>query len=212
MGASITAYKQPESILGFFMPQGLVLGHAYSLISVVKVEEILDGETKEWRMVQLRNPHGAGSKSTPTEWNERWSDKSPLWEEHPQVAQALDFLPMDDGLFWMEYSDFSNLFDRIHILAKSMAQPRAQESLERRQLCSGKDLGVSLEGMESVKGLETDFRRMTIHMDPFQNAPSWVSKKGVDGLMHWYSEKGSLQAFVERNPWMKERAEIAGLM
>eukprot|EP00397_Hematodinium_sp_SG-2012_P009950 GEMP01010050.1.p1 GENE.GEMP01010050.1~~GEMP01010050.1.p1 ORF type:complete len:722 (+),score=193.44 GEMP01010050.1:59-2224(+) len=211
MGASITAFEQPASILGYFQPNGIVLGHAYSLISATYVNETLkNGSVKTWNMVQLRNPHGAGSKTGATEWNGRWSDNSPLWKEHPQVADALNFECVDDGLFWMECCDFCDIFDRIHILAKSMEQPRAQEALERRSTKG--DFGIGVEGLDTTNKNALDYRRMTIQIDPFQNAPKWVSQKGINGLMQWYKEKGTLSTFLSMNPWMKERAEKAGLL
>lgn len=47
--------------------EGLVLGHAYSILDVRTY--------KKQRLIQLRNPWGD------IEWNGHWSDKSPKWTE-----------------------------------------------------------------------------------------------------------------------------------
>lgn len=47
-------------------PPGLVHGHAYSIIDVMRAHG--------FSLIKLRNPWGHG------EWQGDWSDKSPLWE------------------------------------------------------------------------------------------------------------------------------------
>ena len=44
-------------------------------------------------------------------WEGDWSDKSPLWTEHPEIAQALkwDHGTTDDGIFWMVLNDFTKV-------------------------------------------------------------------------------------------------------
>jgi len=205
MGASITAFTQPASIKGYFRKDGLVLGHAYSLITASCVDETLpDGTIKTWKMILLRNPHGPGSSTHPTEWNQRWSDTSTLWQEHPQVAQELNFNPLDDGLFWMELSDFCAIFDKIQILAKSMDEPRTREALERRG--RREEVGVAMQSLQNADNMN-DYRRVTVSIDPFTNAPKWVADQGLDGRIKWFAEKGTLDAFLAMNPCLKERAE-----
>eukprot|EP00397_Hematodinium_sp_SG-2012_P011942 GEMP01012094.1.p1 GENE.GEMP01012094.1~~GEMP01012094.1.p1 ORF type:complete len:729 (+),score=191.77 GEMP01012094.1:392-2578(+) len=209
MGASITAFAQPKSMLGYFRKDGLVLGHAYSLVSAVHVEEVqADGIPKVWKMILLRNPHGAGKPSQPTEWQGDWSDGSDMWEKHPIVAAELNFAPFGDGMFWMQFEHFCRIFDRVHILAKAMEQPRAEEAFQRR---SSSMFGVAIRGLD-LKDHREDYDRMTVHIDPFQNCPKWVSKQGLMGLMKWYAEKGTLNDFLTMNPWMVERAKEANLV
>lgn len=209
MGASITAYEQPKSTLGFFRPDGLVLGHAYSFVSAVKVREPLDdGTTKIWNMVLLRNPHGAGKPGRPTEWQGTWSDDSEMWELHPIVAEELNFSPIGDGMFWMQFEDFCAIFDRIHVLAKSMDEPRSHEAFARRRTSM---LGIAVRGLD-LKDHREDYDRMTVHIDPFQNCPKWVSKQGYGGMMKWYSEKGTLDTFLKMNPSMIDQAREAKLV
>ncbi|KAG2499705.1 hypothetical protein HYH03_002640 [Edaphochlamys debaryana] len=71
---------------------GIVQGHAYAVCNAKLVDR--------FQLVQLRNPWGT------FEWAGAWSDNSPLWEQHPKVKRALDFMPADDGTFWMEWKDF----------------------------------------------------------------------------------------------------------
>jgi len=79
--------------------QGLVPGHAFSLLQVDSVR--MDWESDEYlRMVQVRNPWGTG------EWKGNWSDSSKLWDQHPYVKRALKFTNRDDGSYWMQWEDF----------------------------------------------------------------------------------------------------------
>merc|ERR1712216_778698 len=64
--------------------QGLISGHAYSLITVRSVKT---KEGKVLKLCKVRNPHGE------TEWQGRWSDKSDMWTKHPNVKKNLKFKP-----------------------------------------------------------------------------------------------------------------------
>ncbi|EGD74963.1 hypothetical protein PTSG_07188 [Salpingoeca rosetta] len=86
---------------------GLVSHHAYSLIDAKEVGG--------YELVQLRNPWSIG------EWTGPWSDKSDLWERHPNVARRCKYHERDefDGTFWMSFSDFYSRFDRIDVCDRS---------------------------------------------------------------------------------------------
>jgi hypothetical protein len=83
-------------------PDGLVTGHAYSLITAK--------ESCGFKLVQLRNPWGDSK-----EWNGGWSDKSEKWKEHPDVKAELEFSEAADGLFWMEWGDFASIYDTVEV-------------------------------------------------------------------------------------------------
>jgi len=106
MGASCDGGREEDA------GNGLVTGHAYSLISARDVSSGV-------RLVCLRNPWG-----NDREWNGDWSDKSPLWDENPEVAQEVDFSPGDDGLFWMAFEDFITCFSSVSVSPRSMKQQR----------------------------------------------------------------------------------------
>lgn len=90
---------------------GLVEGHAYSLISAV--------ESGGYRFLKLRNPWGEH------EWNGDWSDDSPLWDQYPSLASELAVEGSADGCFWMEYCDFLDNYTGISISEMSMTQKRS---------------------------------------------------------------------------------------
>lgn len=52
--------------------EGIVTGHAYSLISTHRLKHGKNNN-RELRLIKLRNPWGSG------EWTGSWSDGSPLW-------------------------------------------------------------------------------------------------------------------------------------
>mmetsp|Transcript_5149 Transcript_5149/g.8268 ORF Transcript_5149/g.8268 Transcript_5149/m.8268 type:complete len:326 (-) Transcript_5149:37-1014(-) len=82
---------------------GICQGHAYSILRAVK--------SGAHRLLKLRNPWGD------FEWKGAWSDTSPMWTQHADVARACGQTPdsKDDGFFWMQMSDFSKNFDMIDI-------------------------------------------------------------------------------------------------
>ncbi|POI24563.1 hypothetical protein CIB84_011686, partial [Bambusicola thoracicus] len=61
------------------------------------------------KLVRLRNPWGE------IEWTGAWSDNAPEWNYiDPKQKQALD-KQVDDGEFWMAFSDFQRQFTRLEI-------------------------------------------------------------------------------------------------
>lgn len=81
--------------------KGIVTGHAYSVMHAISVEG--------YNLLLLRNPWGHG------EWKGDWSDGSKLWETHPNVTKEVgDGRSVeDDGRFWIEISDFKNIFASV---------------------------------------------------------------------------------------------------
>ena len=63
--------KPHPTIPEFKKPNGLIMGHAYSILDLDRV--VRNGQ--EIRLVQLRNPWGKD------EWNGDWSDTSNLWTQ-----------------------------------------------------------------------------------------------------------------------------------
>jgi hypothetical protein len=97
MSASTPNGKSPDEKL----PNGLILGHAYTLLGTVTI--IKNG--KQVRLVNLRNPWGE------KEWNGDWSDYSSLWT--PELKKNAKFLEAkNDGIFFMTLEDFfTNFFE-----------------------------------------------------------------------------------------------------
>lgn len=93
--------------------EGLVAGHAYSVISALELTERIRGVPKPggktFRLLQLRNPWGS------YEWKGKWSDKSKTWKKYKSIAKQVGHTDSDDGAFWMEYSDFKKTYTRINV-------------------------------------------------------------------------------------------------
>ena len=81
--------------------KNIVLGHAYSILNVQEI--------KGFKLLQMRNPWGS------SEWNGAWSDKSPLWQQHPDVAKALGHADVDDGMFWIDFKNFCANYSTLYI-------------------------------------------------------------------------------------------------
>lgn len=85
---------------------GLVCGHAYSILRLKK--------SGKFRMILLRNPWGA------EEWSGAWSDNSAMWNKHPKVKKDCKLISTEnDGIFWMEFSDFVRNFKSIDVCDRS---------------------------------------------------------------------------------------------
>ncbi|CAN2387500.1 Belongs to the peptidase C2 family [Pristimantis euphronides] len=83
----------------------LVKGHAYSVTGTEEV--VYKGKTVQ--LVRLRNPWGD------VEWTGAWSDDAPEWNDvDPKVRAALD-KKVDDGEFWMAFSDWVKQYSRLDI-------------------------------------------------------------------------------------------------
>ena len=184
LAASIVCYE-PLTV----RTDGLIAGHAYSLLSAEEWGEI--------RLVKLRNPHGQGSEESPTEWNGPWSDHSAEWAKHPEIADQVGHERIHDGIFWMSFSDFVTTFDKILILPFPMSEPRgALSSIRRAKVrdshTTAVQRGTPLLGM-AMEHLDADVVK-AVHLmsvkpyDPYLNAPDWVTRDPAV-YQRWAKEK-----------------------
>ena len=88
---------------------GLVMGHAYTLVKVYKVNT----DFGEERLVKLKNPY------RDEEFTGDWSDDSDLWTD--EIKEQCEFHSNDDeeenqdGIFYMSFNDFIEYFSDIDI-------------------------------------------------------------------------------------------------
>lgn len=94
-----------DAINALLKSVGLIAGHAYTLLNCMQVP--MDCSTSQGtRLLELRNPWGNG------EWKGSWSDSSPLWTSELK-ARLKPNLSDDDGIFYMEMSDFLRYFASV---------------------------------------------------------------------------------------------------
>lgn len=116
-GASIRPTDKLEEV----MRNGLVRGHAYSILETYELTMSENGmyeHFREWKdrpipnslkLIKLRNPWGQSDS-----YNGSWGRKSQEWQVvHPKIAQEIGGNKQDDGNFFMEFKDFSSTFERI---------------------------------------------------------------------------------------------------
>jgi len=203
MTASITRFVAPETTRGYFRNDGLVIGHAYSLLSGKAV--VTSGG--EWAgLVKLRNPHGEGD-ATPdgifsTKWRGSWSDRSSLWDAHPEVAEQVNFNPKNDGTFWMCWSDFVRTFDKLSVLPKSMDERRGglRPFVQRHQASVvPASVGISLAKMADEE-MWLHFSQLRAVYDPFVTLPGFLSDGTLETELCWAASKpGHLQRYLDLN-------------
>ncbi|KAF6274444.1 calpain 9 [Rhinolophus ferrumequinum] len=87
-------------------PFGLIKGHAYTVTGIDQVSF----RGQKIRLIRVRNPWGQ------VEWNGSWSDSSSEWRSiGPAEQQRLCHMALDDGEFWMAFSDFKAHFDKVEV-------------------------------------------------------------------------------------------------
>ncbi len=83
---------------------GLVAGHAYSLIAA---HQVTGSDGNSYRIVQVRNPWGH------TEWKGLWNDNCKLWTR--ELREMMNSQVQNDGSFWMRWEDFCQEFDDLGV-------------------------------------------------------------------------------------------------
>ena len=116
-------------------PQGLVSGHAYTVLDAKRFGKTKDSAGNPLMLVQLRNPWGRG------EWEGAWSDASDEWQKHSSVKSILRPVQADDGAFWMCWTDFERIFEQIDICSRSTGIADLQLSLKEADGCVANCLG-----------------------------------------------------------------------
>ncbi|XP_053545722.1 calpain-1 catalytic subunit-like [Bombina bombina] len=124
------------SEVGYVNDDGLVLGHAYSVIGANKVTS----SSGEVSLLRLRNPWGF------TEYKGPWSDRSSEWASVLHNDQKLNLLK-EDGEFWMSIEEFCRIFSWLVLCRVNLDS--AQWSVTNLRGCWEK--GVSAGGGRRLK-------------------------------------------------------------
>lgn len=121
----------------------MVQGHAYAILDV----RTYAGEM----LVKLRNPNG----SRGAEWCGEWSDESDNWDD--AAIAELQHAEGTDGVFWMNFYDFTEQFKYIYICRKFDGRWTV---ITLEDSCAGL-YTLSGDGMESFPQYEVTVRKPT---------------------------------------------------
>merc|ERR1711907_198337 len=126
--------KDPETAVGkgasgeVIASDGIVKGHAYSLISAKEVTRD-DGVLE--RVVQLRNPWGANPAA---EYKGELADDWDGWKKYPKMkSELLGDGGKLDGMFWMTFDNFVKRYSDCGIVPKAMETPKMGQMDEGAQ-------------------------------------------------------------------------------
>ena len=113
---------------------GLVEGHAYTLISFHQVTS----RGKTVYLFRIRNPWSKG------EWNGDWSDNSSLWDS--QTKSQVDFQNKDDGIFFMNDTDFFRYFTHVEICYILYDSVKTTYTIKDENLRNASVFNLEIEG------------------------------------------------------------------
>jgi len=91
---------------------GIVDGHAYTIMEAH--ENILGTGIN---LIKVRNPWGKGEFACG-----RFDDDGPGWSEYPQIKDFCNHAKADDGIFWLEDTEFFTYFKQIYLGAQNMGR------------------------------------------------------------------------------------------
>lgn len=134
LGASVN--KRDDEEVEAKRETGLIAQHAYSILEcrrpgMKSMDKVYDKGKTGVKLVKLRNPWGDEH-----EWKGAWSDGSKEWTENPTFAEELNYVPKaNDGVFWMEWSDFNENFTKIQICDRDANKDLSLEIFETHPKC-----------------------------------------------------------------------------
>jgi len=166
---------------------GLVKGHAYSII---EVKQVTADDGKIWKLLKMRNPWGK------FEWKGDWGDTSSKWEEYPEVEEACKLERADDGIFWICFDDFKTLFNLVEFSEIQMEGPKFDE-LQLQKMQAARDE----EGDDEEKDVQLEEAVQLFEgIDPdgdgsvqFKEFWEWIKAKDLT----WVSRRDARQLMKE---------------
>ncbi|KAM5125392.1 calpain-1 catalytic subunit-like, partial [Mantella aurantiaca] len=117
--------------IGRVNEEGLVLGHAYSILGATEVQ----CESGDVVLIRLRNPWGF------TEYNGPWSDTSTEWRSVSDEDQKNINQQKEDGEFWMLCDDFCSFFTWMVICHTNLDSPHCDVTQLRGRWQRGVNAG-----------------------------------------------------------------------
>ena len=92
------------------MENGLVRGHAYSILDSARLKLKTSNEKVE--LLKLRNPWAS------TNWSGPWSANSRMWNQSKQIVDREKYYPKNNlkkGEFWISWKDWLTIFNSLNI-------------------------------------------------------------------------------------------------
>lgn len=193
---------------------GLVGGHAYSILDVVELNDMLVGEQQSMkdflqgspvkkkqrttvRLVRIRNPWGK------KEWKGEWSASSDQWTKALRKRLGEKSYAKGDGTFFMSYHDMLQRFH--HMDVAKCRRGWKQSSCDGRFLAGSRDPLKSSDRYFSLEVQEKTFAFISI-IQP--------KKRANTKSQYWYCDP-SLIVLKRKSPeggWECEKAVASGMV
>jgi hypothetical protein len=130
LGASLHTSDVSEDVA----TNGLVSGHAYSILDVRRIgrsasDLVHDTRTSGHTLIRLRNPWGG------TEWKGAFSDSDDVWTKHPELAKEIGLSVKEDGEFWIDLDNFCREFDKVAICDRTVKNDLRLNTREEWPVC-----------------------------------------------------------------------------
>mmetsp|Transcript_156771 Transcript_156771/g.503095 ORF Transcript_156771/g.503095 Transcript_156771/m.503095 type:complete len:435 (-) Transcript_156771:338-1642(-) len=162
---------------------GIVDGHAYSVLSVKK-----DVCGKGFDLMCLRNPHGIGGK----EWKGAWSDDDALWDEHADIAAELVHTSAADSIFWMAKEDAFKYYFGFFVCMQKMekADGRKKSKPQEDGLSIDKVVGTYENSRTKTKvAISEDDGQVTVANPGYERTYS-LDEFFQGGVLNYYGLQG----------------------
>jgi len=173
---------------------GLVTGHAYSVLNIVDINTYKGPVT----LVRLRNPWGKH------EWKGDWSDDSDKWRMvSAAIKTKIGYAKVDDGGFFMSMADWIDQFETFTMCYMNLTNDNQHFGMDQRVI------GTLVPGVNAVENNPNDVQLFNLQ---FALIVEYDQDVWIQPLQNQRSQKDgnifSVTALFDTNPLPTGRVDM----